>query len=67
MIKKEARKMLKYKDLTIETQHTRNVKAKVIPVITGRTGTIAKSTTKYLNYIPGKLQKTAIQGTVHVL
>jgi hypothetical protein len=36
------------------TQHTRNVKAKVIPVITGRTGTISKSSRKYLNYIPGK-------------
>jgi hypothetical protein len=38
VIKKEAKKMLKYKYLTIGTQHTRNVKAKVIPVITSRTG-----------------------------
>jgi hypothetical protein len=50
----------------------RNVKAKVIPVITDRTGTTSKSSTKYLNYISGKheikeLQKTTIQGTVHVL
>ena len=47
MIKKEARKMLKYKDLIIETQHTRNVKAKVIPAITGRTRTISKSSRNY--------------------
>jgi hypothetical protein len=46
--------MLKYKDLTIETQHMRNVKARVISVITGRTGTISKSSRKYLNYIPRK-------------
>ena len=64
--------MLKYKDLATETQHTRNVKAKVIPVITGRTGTISESSRKYLNYVPGKhdvkeLQKTAVQGTVPVL
>jgi hypothetical protein len=36
VIKKEAKKMLKYKDLTVETQHMRNVKAKVIPVINDR-------------------------------
>jgi len=64
--------MLKYKDLATETQHTRNVKAKVIPITTGGTGTISKSSRKYLNYVPGKhdvkeLQKTAVQGTVHVL
>jgi len=40
--------MLKYKDLTVETQHTKNAKAKVIPVITGRTWTIWKSSRKYL-------------------
>jgi hypothetical protein len=31
--KKEAEKILKYKDLTIETEPTLNVKTKVIPVI----------------------------------
>jgi hypothetical protein len=33
VIKKEAEKIQVYKDLLIESQHTWNVKAKVIPVI----------------------------------
>jgi len=49
-----------------------NVKAKVIPVIIGATGTISKSFRKYVSNIPGKhevkeLQKTAILGTSHIL
>jgi hypothetical protein len=42
VIKKDAEKILKYKDLTIEIQHMWNVKTKVIPVIIGMTGTISK-------------------------
>jgi len=49
-----------------------NVKTKVIPVITGATGTISKSFKKCVTNIPGKpevkeLQKTAIFGTAHIL
>ena len=72
VIKKEAEKILKYKDLTIEIQRMWNVKTKVIPVIIGATGTISKSFRKYVSNIIGKhevkeLQKTAILGTAHIL
>ena len=72
MVKKEAEKILKYKDLTIEIHCMWNVKTKVIPVIIGATGTISKSFRKYVNNIPGdhevkELQKTAILGTAHIL
>jgi hypothetical protein len=72
VIKKEAEKILKYKDLTVEIQRMWNVKTNVIPVIIGATGTISKSFRKYLSYAPGvhkvkELQKTAILGTAHIL
>jgi hypothetical protein len=70
VIKKEAEKILKYKDLTIEIQRMCNVKTNVTPVIIGATGTISKSFRKYLSNVPGKheikeLQKTAILDTAH--
>ena len=72
VIKKEAEKILKYKDLTIEIQRMRNIKTKVIPVIIGANGTISKSFRKYVSNIPEKhevkeLQKTATLGTAHIL
>ena len=72
MIKKEAEKILKYKDLTIEIQRMWNVKTKVIPVIIGATENISKSFRKYVSNIPEKhevkeLQKTALLGTAHIL
>jgi hypothetical protein len=42
VIEKEAEKILKYKDLTIEIQRMWNVNTKMIPVILGATGTISK-------------------------
>ena len=48
VIKKEAEKILKYKDLTIEIQRMWNVKTKVIPVTIGATGTISKTNKSYL-------------------
>jgi hypothetical protein len=53
VIQKEAEKILKYKDLTIEIQRMRNVKTRVIPVIIRATGTILKSFRKYVSTIPG--------------
>ena len=72
VIKKEAEKILKYKDLTVEIQHMWNVTAKVTPAIRGATGTISKSLRQYLSNVPRKddikqLQTTAILGTVQTL
>jgi hypothetical protein len=62
MIKKEAEKILKYKDPKIEIQFVWNVKI----------NTISKSFRKYLNTIPGKheineIRKAAILSTAHIL
>ena len=72
VIKKEDENILKCKDLTIEIQRMWNVKARVIPVIIGATGTISKSFRKYVSDIPGnrdvkELQKAAILSTAHIL
>ena len=72
VIKKEAEKILKNKDLTIEIQRRWKVKTRVIPVIIGATGTISKSFRKYISNLPEnhevkELQKTAILGTAHIL
>jgi len=72
MIKEESEKILKYKYLVIEINHMWNMKAKMIPVIIGASGTISKSLRQYLSNIAGnhktkELQKTAILGTAHLL
>jgi len=72
LTKKEAEKILKYKYLITEIQRMWNVKAKVISVIIGATGTISESLRQYLSNIPGKqeikgLQQRAVLDTVHIL
>jgi len=72
VFEKEAEKILKYKDLRIEIQCMWHVKAKLIWVINGATGTISESLSQSLSNIPGKhkikeLQKTAILVTAHIL
>ena len=72
VVKKEAGKVLKYKDLTIEIQRMWNVKTKVIPVIIAATRTISKTFRKYVSNIPGQhevkeLEETTILGTAHIL
>jgi hypothetical protein len=72
VIKKEAEKILKYKNLTKETQRMWNAKAKVIPVITQATVTISKSFRRHVSNTQGnhdvrKLQKTDILGTAHII
>ena len=61
MIKREAEKILKYKNFIAEIQCVWNVKAKVIPVIIGATGTISKSLRQYLSNIPGKQEIKELQ------
>jgi len=51
VIKKEAKNILKYKDLTIDIWRMWNVKTRVIPIIIGATGTISKSFRKYVSNI----------------
>ena len=70
MVKKEAENILNYTGLVIDIQRMWSVKAKLISVIIGATGTISKSLRQYLSNITGKseikeLQKTAILGTAH--
>ena len=72
MITREAEKILRYKDLTIEIKRMWNVKVKVIPVITGAAGTVSGSFRPYLrniaaNHAIKELQKAAILGTAHTL
>jgi hypothetical protein len=72
VIKKEAKKVLKHKDLIIDIQGLWNVTATVIPVIIEATGTISESLRQYLSNVPGRhkitdLQNTAILGTGHIL
>ena len=55
MIKKEAEKILKYKDLIIKIQHMWSVKAKVILVIIRVTKTISNS----LKTVPEQHNKKA--------
>ena len=43
-----------------------NVKAKVIPVILGATGTISKSLRQYLSNIPGKGEIKGLQNNSHI-
>ena len=71
VIKKEGEKIWKYKDLITEIQCMWNVRAKVIPVVIGATGTISKSLRQYLSNIQGmhgikELIMTVILGTAHL-
>ena len=70
-IQKEAERIVTYKDVKIEIQRMWNVKAKMIPVIMGATGTISESFRQYLRNVDRKhdvkeVQKTVILGTAHI-
>jgi len=61
VIKEKAEKIFKYKDAIIKVQRIWNVKARVIPLIIGATGTIAKSLRQYLSNIPGQHEIKELQ------
>jgi hypothetical protein len=72
VIQDETEKILKYKGFRLEMQRMSNVKTRVITVIIGATGTISKSSQKYVSTITAnqgvkELQKTAILGTTNTL
>jgi hypothetical protein len=60
-VMKKEDKMLKYKDLRVEIQRMWNVKIKVIPVITGATGTISESLRQCLSNVTGKNEITELR------
>jgi hypothetical protein len=66
VIKKADEKILKYKDLITEIQRMWNLKANVIPIISGATGTISQSLRQYLSNIPGKHEIKELQ-TSHIV
>jgi len=56
VIKIEAEKILKHKDLAIEIERMWTVKTKVIPVTIWATGTVSKPFRKYVSNIPGNME-----------
>jgi len=65
VIKKEAEKIFKYKDIIIEIQRMLNVKARVISVVTWATGTISTSLRQYLSNVPRKHEIKELQKQPH--
>ena len=65
-------KISKYKDLEIEIEKSWKEKTKTVPIVIGSLGVINKSTQKYLDILPGKieideLQKITLLGTANIL
>ena len=71
VIKTEAERIIKHKDLIKEIRRMWNVKTKVVTVIAVATGTISKSLRQYLNnsrkYEIKELRKTATLGPANLL
>jgi hypothetical protein len=65
VIKREAEKILKYEDLTIEIHRMWNVKTKMIPVIIGATGTVSKSSRKHQENMNSKNYRKQSYWTLH--
>ena len=73
VVKKEAEKITKYRDLEIEIQKCWNLKkVRTIPVVVGALGAVCNGITEYLkaiskNLIFDVIQRTALLGTAHIL
>ena len=73
VVKKEAEKITKYRDLEIEIQKCWNLKkVRTIPIVIGALGTVTCGIAKYLNEISKNInfdvaQRTALLGTAHIL
>jgi hypothetical protein len=65
VIKKEAEKILKYKDFIREIQRIWKTKARVIPAMMWATGTISKPLRQYLSNISGKNKIKELQKNMH--
>jgi hypothetical protein len=61
VIQKEAKKKLKYKNLSLEIQRMWNMKCFDIPVIIGVTGIVNRSLQKYLETVTGQHSIDSLQ------
>ena len=69
---KVVEKLLKYKDLQIETTRMLGMRTETVPVIVGALGLIRRGMDQNLGKIPGdsninELQKIILLGTAHIL
>ena len=73
VVKKEAEKIVKYRDLEKEIQKCWNLKhVRTIPIVIGALGTVTKGITGYLKKISSEInfdviQRTALLGTSYIL
>ena len=73
VIRKEAEKITKYRDLEIEIQKCWNLrKIRTVPIVVGALGTVSEGILQYINLLSPNIefntvQKTALLGTAHIL
>ena len=73
VIRKEAEKITKYRDLEIEIQKCWNLRrTKTVPIVIGALGTVSTGILEYLKILSPRIrfdtvQKTAMLGTAHIL
>ena len=73
VLRKEAEKITKYRDLEIEIQKCWNLrKIKTIPIIVGALGTVCEGILEYIHLLSPNaefrtIQKTALLGTAHII